>query len=94
MRELCELSGKIRIKGKQEENLIQPILIPLEGEKASLLILRTFRDIYFHFGSGIISHIVSTFSGKPIFGYLGISEIIAIYSFFSFGNVCRHSKVP
>lgn len=31
-------------------------------------------------GFGIISHIISTFSGKPIFGYLGI-----IYAMFSIG---------
>ncbi|CAN4106149.1 unnamed protein product [Withania somnifera] len=68
-----------------DRNFNTTFSIPLEGRPyiipASLLVLWSSRGVYYHFAeSGIISHIVSTFSGKPVFGYLGM-----VYAMISIG---------
>jgi hypothetical protein len=42
-------------------------------------------------GFGIVSHIVSTFSGKPIFGYLTNSSLIKI-TLLTQQTICREVK--
>ncbi|CAN4128356.1 unnamed protein product [Withania somnifera] len=68
-----------------DQNFNTTFSIPPEGKPhiipRSLLVLRTSRGVYSHsLGSGIISHIISTFSGKTIFGYLGM-----VYAMISIG---------
>ena len=45
-------------------------------------------------GFGIISHVVSTFSGKPIFGYLGMAYSLVAISVIGFIVWAHHMFDP
>ena len=45
-------------------------------------------------GFGIISHVVSVFSNKPIFGYIGIKIKHFSYNYFNNSNFSTKSSLP